>query len=389
MININANLSPQLINEIEQYVRQNVIPKVRTFSRRVPENDRDTFNELFSDDKIISLINASPTELEENSNDIYIRLPQLVERYHPYRHYSKINEDLTIIENIKVRGNEEIIRTKAAAVLDEINIINGTLSESSFNYVRNGLSAINPGEKLDALKRVLSFKRSRYKITQQDIKKLSPWLASPFDMFDYDSFRNIFNEKIIQSCNLTPCPFCAHDSVEIVRCARKTYIPALDHFLPKSKYPFLALSINNLLPSCHRCNSSFKKEADMIEHFHPKRDSVDQIDIFQFSILPDTPFNSPDSSRLTVGINNNSPKLLKNSVIFELEGVYNLKNIKKKFLDMRERIELYKSMGGTYIDDILDDSEKIRLFLDVDLNAHPQYNPLHKFKIEALNSLRP
>lgn len=389
MINVNTDLSPQLLNEIEQYVRHNVIPNVRLFSRQIPENDRNIFNELFSDENIISLINSSPTELEDIANNIYMRLPQLAERYHPYRHYSRINEDLTTIENINVRGNEELISVKATAVLNEINIINRTLPASSFNYVSNSLSARTLGEKLDALKRVQSFKRSRYKITQHDINKLSPWLSSPFDMFDYDSFRNLFNEKIIESYNLTPCPFCAYDSVEIVRSARKTYIPALDHFLPKSKYPFLALSINNLLPSCHRCNSSFKKEADMLEHFHPKRDSVEQIDVFQFSVLPDTPFSSPEPSRMTVGINSNCPKLLKNSVIFELEGVYNLKNIKKKFLDMRERIELYKSMGGTYIDDILSDPEKIRLLLNVDLNARPQDSPLQKFKIEALNSLRP
>lgn len=389
MIHINANLNRNLINDIEQHVRLNVIPYVRAFSEQIPENHRNIFSELFSNDNIMSLINASPTELENTADHVYTTLPQLAERYHPYRYYSQINENLTDIEDIDVRGNEELITLKATRVLDEINNLNRGNQENPFSYVKDNLSANALGKKLTALKRVQNFKRSRYKITKQYIEKLSPWLQSPFSMFDYDTFRGIFNERIIESYNLTPCPFCAYDSVEIVRTARKTYIPALDHFLPKSKYPFLALSINNLLPSCYRCNSSFKKESDMFEHFHPKRDSVEQIDIFQFSVLPDTPFNSPESSRITVGINSNCPKLLKNSVIFELEGVYNLKNIKKKFLDMRERIELYKSMGGTHIDDILSNPERIRLLLNVDLNASPQDIPLQKFKIEALKSLHP
>ncbi|MDC8103437.1 hypothetical protein MTQ00_02695 [Chryseobacterium sp. B21-037] len=34
----------------------------------------------------------------------------------------------------------------------------------------------------------------------------------------------------------------------------------LDHFVPKGKYPYIALSLYNLVPSCSSCNSKFKKE---------------------------------------------------------------------------------------------------------------------------------
>jgi hypothetical protein len=32
----------------------------------------------------------------------------------------------------------------------------------------------------------------------------------------------------------------------------------LDHFIPKNKYPYFALSLFNLIPSCYSCNSKFK-----------------------------------------------------------------------------------------------------------------------------------
>lgn len=36
----------------------------------------------------------------------------------------------------------------------------------------------------------------------------------------------------------------------------------LDHFYPKSKYPFLSLSLYNFIPSCQICNSRFKGDED-------------------------------------------------------------------------------------------------------------------------------
>jgi hypothetical protein len=38
--------------------------------------------------------------------------------------------------------------------------------------------------------------------------------------------------------------------------------PPLDHFLPRSAYPYLAVSLSNLVPSCAQCNSSIKSSSD-------------------------------------------------------------------------------------------------------------------------------
>ncbi|MEZ4885802.1 MAG: hypothetical protein R3E32_13795 [Chitinophagales bacterium] len=62
-----------------------------------------------------------------------------------------------------------------------------------------------------------------------------------------------------------------------------------DHFLPKSKYPFLSLHPYNLFPLCVYCNRSFKGDRDIIDDhndaplaniFHPyKRTVLEKLDL--------------------------------------------------------------------------------------------------------------
>lgn len=47
--------------------------------------------------------------------------------------------------------------------------------------------------------------------------------------------------------------------------------PAFDHWFSKSKYPLLSLSLYNLIPSCHICNSSAKgsTSVNLRDYIHP------------------------------------------------------------------------------------------------------------------------
>ena len=89
--------------------------------------------------------------------------------------------------------------------------------------------------------------------------------------------------------NLNVCPACDRersDKVDI-----KVYDDA-DHFLPKSKYPFLSLHPFNLFPLCIYCNRSFKGDRDIVDNqndapltniFHPyKRAVLEKLDLKVF-----------------------------------------------------------------------------------------------------------
>ena len=51
------------------------------------------------------------------------------------------------------------------------------------------------------------------------------------------------------------CPYCNREYTfsRKLRNNREVH-PEFDHFYPKSKYPYLSLSLYNLVPSCHTCN---------------------------------------------------------------------------------------------------------------------------------------
>lgn len=64
----------------------------------------------------------------------------------------------------------------------------------------------------------------------------------------------------------------------------------LDHVLPKSKYPYLSLSLYNLIPSCYSCNSKFKKDIDFsitdnLKYIIPSSNEFSLSDDFLFKIF--------------------------------------------------------------------------------------------------------
>ena len=67
-------------------------------------------------------------------------------------------------------------------------------------------------------------------------------------VFDKSDFVNMLNLRI--------CPYCGRAFIySVQQSGRKTVVkPQIDHFLPKSIYPFFALSFMNLIPSCQTCN---------------------------------------------------------------------------------------------------------------------------------------
>lgn len=63
--------------------------------------------------------------------------------------------------------------------------------------------------------------------------------------------------NLIQNLNLTVCPYCNRSFIHNFKREDKVKRSSqIDHFFPKGsgKYPYLALSFYNLIPSCYSCN---------------------------------------------------------------------------------------------------------------------------------------
>jgi hypothetical protein len=77
----------------------------------------------------------------------------------------------------------------------------------------------------------------------------------------YDIFSKF---DFIERINIDTCPYCNRNYIYYLSRSRKIK-PQLDHFYPKSIYPFLGVSYYNLIPSCQTCNGfSAKEEKDPI-----------------------------------------------------------------------------------------------------------------------------
>lgn len=123
-------------------------------------------------------------------------------------------------------------------------------------------------------------------------------LFEKHNVFDYENFRNLkgrgengwggnqLMKELLKRAKV--CPYCNCDMVYAIEleCSGKGKPPivksAFDHFLPRWRYPFLALCLYNLIPSCYRCNSQFKREnyTDVMGTFHPYLDDVDDSTVF-------------------------------------------------------------------------------------------------------------
>ena len=83
----------------------------------------------------------------------------------------------------------------------------------------------------------------------------------------YTNFSNRkFGHQWAERLGVTVCPYCNRSYIFTVRkdASNGKARPQYDHFFPKSKYPYLAVSMYNLIPSCAVCNSG-KSDKDSFQ----------------------------------------------------------------------------------------------------------------------------
>lgn len=168
--------------------------------------------------------------------------------------------------------------------------------------------------------------------------------------------------------------------------------PQFDHWFPQEKYPLLALSFYNLIPSCSICNSSVKgrKQFSLSEYIHPYEDDI--LDSVMFSY---THIASIDSLKVELTGVNNDPDLegrinrtLKD---FYIEEMYNSHQPElKDLLTIKQTYsENYlKNLKESFPDTNLTDNEIYRLVFGVELDSSDFHKrPFSKFKYDILKEL--
>ncbi len=96
------------------------------------------------------------------------------------------------------------------------------------------------------------------------------------ECFDYEWFSTQVDwgaYALVQAYNLRTCPYCQanHVNLHIEKNRPRKGSPSfklrppLDHYLPRSLYPYLSVSVSNLIPCCTQCNSGVKTADDPLD----------------------------------------------------------------------------------------------------------------------------
>lgn len=189
-------------------------------------------------------------------------------------------------------------------------------------------------------------------------------------IFNYSKFTNdkdYGRHDIITSLNVSVCPYCNRQYVTSYgKPDNKKTTADLDHYYPKSKYPYLALSLYNFIPSCQICNSRMK--GDKEGHLYPYDDECGDKAIFKTS---NNSINGILNSKATdfeiefkiqdhkITDKEYRERLKKSNEIFRLEEVYKTSH-NQYIIDMLHTIEHYPDSYLETIADIFEKKEELQ-----------------------------
>lgn len=155
-------------------------------------------------------------------------------------------------------------------------------------------------------------------------------------VFGYsERFRSRVNRGIwlAQNLNIKTCPYCNAQNTILTHKNFGNQIAKFqfDHFFPKSEYPYLSISLYNLIPSCANCNITKSiKQLDLNVHYHPYVMNLDDIAEFKLKYIPDPSkltLNNLKKQNLEIQFKNRHKDPLKivekHNELYHIEGVYN------------------------------------------------------------------
>lgn len=145
-------------------------------------------------------------------------------------------------------------------------------------------------------------------------------LEITFNNYDNKKFLEMWNAYIfVLMSGIRVCPYCNRQYITPLFTLTSQMRADIDHFLPKSKYPYFSMSLYNLIPVCKSCNSSLKGTKEFTKgDLNPYTDSFDDYAKFYADISVDKPIH------IYINKKDDSSKKINNYLdIFKLELQYN------------------------------------------------------------------
>lgn len=178
--------------------------------------------------------------------------------------------------------------------------------------------------------------------------------------FRYDTWaKRQVAYKIVDILHLKVCPYC--DRQYITGIKEHHIRPQFDHYFPKSIYPYLALTLWNLVPCCSNCNTA-KSDMDTVKNpiLYPYEEEFGERIVFKRVMNENANFTqfvrglSNDFQIKACDKENQMPLAVSNQVKqLHIEALYNEhmedvnRIIKNQYINPESRIEeLYQKYRG-------------------------------------------
>lgn len=219
-------------------------------------------------------------------------------------------------------------------------------------------------------------------------------------IFDYEKILGNNKPKsywLSKQINTNTCTYCNRLYANVIEIGngsnndKRIARPFFDHWYPKSKYPILALSYYNLIPSCSVCNSSIKGsiDFDIDTHIHPYK--KEEGNDFKFSYRHES---LTTHNVIIRDFNSLSIKAKRTIQDFKIRDVYDVHSDKelKDLLDLRYKysnnyiVELFEN---TFNELKISEEEIYRLIFGVETNEENYHKrSFNKFKHDIIEELK-
>lgn len=269
-----GDISKEILDKHWEYFKNSTgYGKIKEYKddNALPIKQRLIFKYLNNDRLLKKIITGKPSELRE-----------LIDKYN----LEVINSGIIVSDIAFAFYKDFILAGGWDCIWKKINTEAKRLSNNNnilarMNYLDRRFSTIENSYGIVNIDRLnIGGLKNRYNVINNRISSsIEGWNTLWKSIFDYSKFIELSKDwnayKYTTDLGITVCPYCNRNYIHTVETNSGKTRAELDHFYPKSLYPFLSISIYNLVPSCHICNSNLKGSKNFFkdQHIHPFENS--------------------------------------------------------------------------------------------------------------------
>lgn len=384
MIKYICTPTPAFLADFESTITSATQERMRIYLSTIPEPDADRYRKYFDSKAINDLLLSSPGNLTHHIHKIYSTFPELADRFWPVYLLSRL-PDIGDIDNQEIRSSKgktalEILATQVEAFLNDDRFKALTLLPKLLEELKTSKTA---SEKKRVLSKIRKAAKGDLILGEKDITIFPAWINDFSKVFSYPDLSKKIGHKIVNEWKIDVCLYCNDEGIQS-RGKKDDFRTDLDHFYPKAKFPFLAISLYNLVPAGGFCNQKFKRDSDMLDCAHPFEEGVGFKPLFHISY--------PAGGTLTVDnysveLFPQDNKLDRSLQMFEIAHHYsNDRETQSLLARAFGSIDFLLGLGNKNISqDVLEEFTKTTLAQIIDISLPSHSSRKKKFIVDSVN----